>query len=124
MASRVLLLLWLSVLSLYTAFVFIITDQWMAQSGASQVKPAFRAQFLLFGDSITQRSFQYGGWGAHLANAYQRKVDVLNRGYSGYNSRWALQLLDRVLPAEKAGKILLATVFFGANDAALAERTS
>ncbi|GAB4816964.1 hypothetical protein N2152v2_004010 [Parachlorella kessleri] len=84
----------------------------------------YRPQFLLFGDSITQRSFQYGGWGAHLANAYQRKVDVLNRGYSGYNSRWALQLLDRVLPEEKAGEILLATVFFGANDAALAERTS
>lgn len=84
----------------------------------------FRPQFVLFGDSITQKSFSPGGWGAAVADAYQRKADVVNRGYSGYNSRWALHLLGRVFPAERAGDTALATVFFGANDAALADRGS
>ncbi|KAK7904337.1 hypothetical protein WMY93_016944 [Mugilogobius chulae] len=44
---------------------------------------------LLFGDSITQFSFQPNGWGAEIANKLARKCDVVNRGLSGYNSRWA-----------------------------------
>lgn len=36
--------------------------------------PAVRPRILLFGDSITQQSFGPGGWGARLADAYQRKV--------------------------------------------------
>ncbi|KAI8146833.1 hypothetical protein BJV82DRAFT_399049 [Fennellomyces sp. T-0311] len=42
-------------------------------------------QILLFGDSITQFSFdpELQGFGASLANIYQRKVDVVNRGFSG-----------------------------------------
>ncbi len=62
-----------------------------------------------------------GGWGARLANSYQRKADIINRGFNGYNSRWALHLLDRVFPEENP-ELLLATVFFGANDAALPDR--
>ncbi len=39
---------------------------------------------VLFGDSITEHSFdvQNGGWGARLANEYARKADVVNRGQS------------------------------------------
>ena len=33
-----------------------------------------RPRFVLFGDSLTQRSFENGGFGAGLTNAYQRKV--------------------------------------------------
>ena len=33
-----------------------------------------RPRFVLFGDSLTQRSFEDGGFGAGLTNAYQRKV--------------------------------------------------
>lgn len=33
-----------------------------------------RPTFTLFGDSLTQRSFDEGGWGARLASEYQRKV--------------------------------------------------
>ena len=33
-----------------------------------------RLKFVLFGDSLTQRSFDDGGWGARLTSAYQRKV--------------------------------------------------
>jgi isoamyl acetate esterase len=89
-----------------------------------------RPTWVLFGDSITQRSFSPGGWAGVLADAYQRRVDVINRGYSGYTSRIGVALLDRVFPAGAgaAGAFTwppqLATVFFGANDAALPDRTS
>lgn len=81
-----------------------------------------RPRFVLFGDSLTQRSFDEGGWGARLASSYQRKVDVINRGYSGYTSRWVQPMLKDVFP--DAWPPLLATVFFGANDAAMADRAS
>ncbi|KAH8554455.1 SGNH hydrolase-type esterase domain-containing protein [Umbelopsis sp. PMI_123] len=80
-------------------------------------------QIVLFGDSLTQGSFEtkYTGWAASLADAYQRRADVLNRGFSGYTSRWALpifkQLLPETLDESQRAKIRLMTVFFGANDA-------
>ena len=78
-----------------------------------------RSQFILFGDSITQWSFSVGGWGALLADRYQRRVDVLNRGYSGYNTRWALETLSYVFDENNTSSVQLVSVFFGANDAAL-----
>ncbi|EOY28064.1 SGNH hydrolase-type esterase superfamily protein [Theobroma cacao] len=48
-----------------------------------------RPKIYLFGDSITEESFRDGGWGASLANLFSRTVDVVLRGYSGYNSRYA-----------------------------------
>ncbi|GBG69044.1 hypothetical protein CBR_g3742 [Chara braunii] len=92
-------------------------------SGEGGVRP----RFVLFGDSLTQQSFGPGGWGAALADQYARKVDVICRGYSGYNTRWAMYLLPRVFPSpiQRANAVktdqtpLLATIFFGANDLAL-----
>jgi lysophospholipase L1-like esterase len=93
----------------------------------------------LFGDSITQQGFGVNGnvgWAALLAAAYTRRADVLNRGFSGYNTNHALELLPRVFgPALEQGVssssttdesdsssgMLFCTVFFGANDAALLE---
>ncbi|XP_073145342.1 GDSL esterase/lipase At5g62930 [Henckelia pumila] len=78
-----------------------------------------RPQVVLFGDSITQRSFESGGWGAALANIYSRKVDVVLRGYGGYNTRWAVFLLHHLFPLGSATPPTAVTIFFGANDAAL-----
>ena len=36
--------------------------------------PLVRPEFVLFGDSITQQSFAPGGWGAAIANVYQRSA--------------------------------------------------
>lgn len=56
------------------------------------------------------------------------QVDVVLRGYSGYNTRWALKVLDRVFPASEGGDggtaPVAVTVFFGANDASLPDRYS
>ncbi len=49
-----------------------------------------------------------------LAHWWSRRVDVINRGFSGYNSRWAQQIVDKVLPDERPDLVF---IFFGANDA-------
>eukprot|EP00525_Craspedostauros_australis_P000214 CAMPEP_0198124964 /NCGR_PEP_ID=MMETSP1442-20131203/41441_1 /TAXON_ID= /ORGANISM="Craspedostauros australis, Strain CCMP3328" /LENGTH=284 /DNA_ID=CAMNT_0043784481 /DNA_START=102 /DNA_END=956 /DNA_ORIENTATION=- len=78
------------------------------------------SKILLLGDSLTQTAM--GGWGGGLAHIYQRRADVLNRGMSGYNTRWFLRyandtgvLGDGVLDES----VMLVTIFFGANDASL-----
>lgn len=72
---------------------------------------------MLIGDSITQQSFsvEHCGFGAGLADWYQRSADVINRGFSGYNSLWVSQLLPRALPQQlfKGEDCVLATVFLG-----------
>ena len=81
-----------------------------------------RPTMILFGDSITQRGFEpeTSGWAAKLANHFTRKADIINRGFSGYNTRWAKYLLPHALPANLGSPGPgLVTIFFGANDASL-----
>ena len=55
-----------------------------------------RRQILLVGDSLTQRGYDSKkGWVSKLASSYVRRADVINRGYSGYNTRWVLDLMKR-----------------------------
>jgi hypothetical protein len=78
----------------------------------------YQDQIILFGDSLTQRSWDLdqGGIGARLASTsilkcaitaafqrlhnaadlYVRKLDILNRGFSGYNTDWALPVWEQV----------------------------
>lgn len=81
---------------------------------------------MLFGDSITQQAFGMDGnvgWASLLASDYSRRADVLNRGFSGYNTKMGVDLLPSVFPINASSLggsgVLFATVFFGANDAAL-----
>lgn len=85
-----------------------------------------RPRLVLFGDSITEQSFQSGGWGAALTDRFARQADVVLRGFSGYNTRWALKVLPQAMEgAAAAGADPAAvTVFFGANDATLPDRAS
>lgn len=53
---------------------------------------------MLLGDSITQGGWQAGGFAQRLAYVYARKLDVLNRGLSGYNSDWAIPVFKQVRP--------------------------
>ena len=41
------------------------------------------------------------GWAGHLATLYARRCDVLNRGFSGYNSRHVLELLPTLFPQQQ-----------------------
>ncbi|CAB4473795.1 SGNH hydrolase [Rhizophagus irregularis] len=82
-------------------------------------------QIVIFGDSLTQFSHNAfeKGWGAALQYSYIRKLDVLNRGFSGYNTELAKHLLPQLLPKKnnptKNPKVFLLIIFFGANDAAI-----
>mmetsp|Transcript_46328 Transcript_46328/g.96373 ORF Transcript_46328/g.96373 Transcript_46328/m.96373 type:complete len:267 (+) Transcript_46328:81-881(+) len=84
-----------------------------------KVSASKRAKLLLLGDSLTQTGFE--GWVADLANMFQRRADVLNRGMSGYNSRWYLRYAEDNDVWNEPGKIALVIIFFGANDAAIPE---
>ncbi|KAG9046758.1 hypothetical protein FS837_003688 [Tulasnella sp. UAMH 9824] len=78
-------------------------------------------QILLVGDSITQGAWEEGGFAQRLAHVYARKLDVINRGLSGYNSEWAMPVFEQVFPkkGEVGPKVKLLTLWLGANDACL-----
>ncbi|KAI0317859.1 SGNH hydrolase-type esterase domain-containing protein [Amylostereum chailletii] len=78
---------------------------------------------MLFGDSLTQGAWEHNGIGARLANIYARRFDVLNRGYSGFTTEWALPVFEQIL-AKKTEQphvppVRLLTIWFGANDACI-----
>jgi len=95
-------------------------------------------KILLFGDSITQRSFgdlfflesnsdgaskvspPCYGWGSLLSAIFQRRCDVVSRGLSGFTTRMARGVVEQVCSRDSVGEcVRLVTVWFGANDAAL-----
>jgi lysophospholipase L1-like esterase len=99
-----------------------------------------RPSIVLFGDSITEFAFGESGqvgWASLLSSMYTRRADVLSRGFSGYNTRHALGVLESIFLAGKKSDdakceipcsgsasssstpLLFCTVFFGANDASL-----
>jgi lysophospholipase L1-like esterase len=47
------------------------------------------------------------------------QADVVLRGLSGYNTRWALKVLPRAMEGADPAAV---TVFFGANDASLPDQ--
>ncbi|CAI0415950.1 unnamed protein product [Linum tenue] len=75
-----------------------------------------RPQFVLFGSSIVQLSFGNGGWGSSLSEIYSRRADVILRGYYGWNSRRAVQVLDDIFPKDASVQPSLVIVYFGGND--------
>ncbi|KAJ1784824.1 isoamyl acetate-hydrolyzing esterase, partial [Coemansia sp. RSA 2399] len=58
---------------------------------------------LVFGDSITQLGYEpeTGGWVTHLSNMYVRRMDILNRGFSGYNTTRAKDVAHTVFPVRR-----------------------
>ncbi|XP_047334998.1 GDSL esterase/lipase CPRD49-like [Impatiens glandulifera] len=75
-----------------------------------------RPQFVLFGSSIVQFSYANEGWGSILSDIYSRKADLFMRGYAGWNSRRALQVIDKIFPKEALVQPSLVIVYFGGND--------
>ena len=90
---------------------------------AGTARGAYRRPIVLVvGDSLVQRGFEDDGWVASIARAYARVADVVNRGYSGYNTRWVRDLMTRdpdLFPPRR--DVALAVILLGANDAARPE---
>ncbi|KAK5127859.1 hypothetical protein LTR85_004976 [Meristemomyces frigidus] len=83
-------------------------------------------QFVLFGDSITQQSFSQTNspnsfaFGAALADVYARKLDIVNRGLSGYCTVQAYRAVPLCIPEPESVRVRFLLIFFGANDARIA----
>lgn len=73
---------------------------------------------LLFGDSITERSrdVDNGPWASMIGNKLATFCDVDVRGFGGYNSKWALQLMPQLFPKHYLDKVEIFIPFFGHND--------
>lgn len=74
-------------------------------------------QLLLFGDSITQGATSLQN---ELIKRFMRRLDVINRGFGGYNTNSGLVLLPSffpaVAPSKSVPRVAAMTVAFGAND--------
>ncbi|KAK0345686.1 hypothetical protein LTR91_015983 [Friedmanniomyces endolithicus] len=76
-------------------------------------------RFVLFGDSILQQSFSQNvsfAFGAALTDVYSRRLDVFNRGLSGYNTLQALRAQPLCLPMPEKASMRFLLIMFGAND--------
>jgi lysophospholipase L1-like esterase len=51
-----------------------------------------------------------------VCSKYQRSIDIVNRGYSGYNTSWLLSILDKI--EVDFANAEFAFIMMGANDAA------
>jgi len=78
---------------------------------------ARRERIVLFGDSLTERAFEDGGFGSKVQDTFRRFADVHCRGYSGYNTNHAVCMLNEVFPKDDRHPPVLVTVLFGSNDA-------
>jgi lysophospholipase L1-like esterase len=78
---------------------------------------------MLFGDSLTQGGWEPNGFGQRLAHVYARKLDVINRGLSGYNTEWAIPVFEQCFAKQHeqqhVPKVRILTIWLGANDAAI-----
>lgn len=82
-----------------------------------------RPRILCIGDSLTERADDLDavaggpGWGALLRARYGGRGEVLTRGASGYNSRWGLSVLPRVMHSLEPACVRVCLLWYGANDA-------
>ncbi|KAM0436889.1 hypothetical protein ACHAPT_002602 [Fusarium lateritium] len=81
-------------------------------------------QVVLFGDSLFQHAIQLlDGYSfqAALQSEFIRRLDIVNRGFSGFNTDHALKHLPDIFPERTASspKLDYLVILFGANDAVL-----
>jgi len=97
------------------AFSVITVWRWI-ETNRQQTRNSSRKRVVAFGDSITQHGFNndISGWVSRLADWWIRRVDFLNRGFSGYNSEYGVIAFNNVVVVENPDLVF---IFFGANDA-------
>lgn len=101
------------VAGIVTAITLFTFKRLLSPNSPSQGR---RKKAVFFGDSITSHGYSVAinGWLCNFAEWWVRRVDVINRGFSGYNSRWGLMIVGEIVVRENPDIVF---VFFGANDA-------
>ena len=56
-----------------------------------------RQRLVFLGDSITQYASMPNGWINLLSERFVREYDFINRGFSGYNTRWMLGMASKTI---------------------------
>ncbi|KAI8608770.1 SGNH hydrolase-type esterase domain-containing protein [Chytriomyces sp. MP71] len=102
-----------SLLLLFAAFSAVTrVEQGISGADGDLVYP----KLVLLGDSLTEYGMQPHGWARNLSAAFNRRVDVVNRGFAGFNSLWLTALVDPVLRELDPASIAIVSVLVGAND--------
>lgn len=81
-------------------------------------------KLILLGDSNTQFAWsKASGWAAELADSLQRKCDVVNRGFSGYNSDKIRLILPKIFDEFNSESICGVIIMLGSNDSTKSSNT-
>jgi lysophospholipase L1-like esterase len=76
-------------------------------------------KLIIIGDSNTQYGFSdESKWVSLLSNHFQRKCDVINRGFSGYNTDHLKLILSQILEEFDAESVCGFILMIGTNDSA------
>ena len=73
-------------------------------------------KFIALGDSNTEQGFGHSQWLSKIAEMFERKLDVINRGFSGYNSEHIRYFLKDILDEFDVESIAGMTILLGTND--------
>ncbi|KAH8589539.1 SGNH hydrolase-type esterase domain-containing protein [Bisporella sp. PMI_857] len=110
-----------------------MADARFLHSSTNTFSPLVYDQFILFGASIfEQSSTQECGFALApaLQQAYIRRLDVVNRGFSGFNTEQGLRVLPTIIPDPAQARLRFMASFrpleskavlFGSNDACFPE---
>ena len=77
---------------------------------------------VLLGDSQTQLAWEAGGWAQSLAEKFVRKIDIIDRGFSGYNTRMINTILPDALSQDVLKRVKIVCIFHGSNDASIEDK--
>jgi lysophospholipase L1-like esterase len=76
-------------------------------------------KLIVIGDSNTQLGYNENGkWICFLSDMLQRRCDVVNRGFSGYNTRYVKVIFDKIMKEFIAEDIIGVIILMGTNDSA------
>ena len=75
-------------------------------------------KFIALGDSNTQMGFSQSHWLSRIGNMFERKLDVINRGFSGYNSEHIRYFMNEIFSEFDPKSIGGITILLGTNDSA------
>lgn len=75
-------------------------------------------KLIIIGDSNTQFAHGESGWLNSISDLFQRRCDVMNRGFSGYNSDQIKIILPKLFSEFKPESISGVIVMLGSNDSA------